>query len=430
MSAHLATLGFSFAALMLMVRMLSKAEFGTWVLYLTLVSIAEMSRTGFVQNGLVKFCSDSPKDYSAIITTSLALNICMSLIMWAVLGLLAYPLGYLWSTPELYRLIMWYGAYTLTLGSLRFLEYIQMANNDFKGVFWGNCIQGIVFTSCMLYFWLSDQVLSLYYLIPLQSFAALCGLLFVSLFVRSYLKWGKFSTFWWKKLIHYGKFVFGTNISSIILQRIDVIMIGYFLTPVAVAYYNIALKITNYLEIPLKGISQVNFPKIAHAYKHHGEEKVARIYERTIGLLEALEIPLFVFLFFFSKEIIFLLAGPSYEDSELILKILLLTALFKPFSRIFGTTLDAIGKPQMNLKMLLYSMIINGLLNVMFIPLMGTIGAAVATVLAVIFTVIWGQWWIAKIIPFRLDNIMKACLTYYFKGIYWVRQQWLDLRSA
>ncbi len=421
MGGHIATLGFSFLSLTIIVRLLSQEDFGIWVLYLTLVSVAEMARMGFVQNGLVKYCADQPQSYRRILSSGFVLNLVIGSLMWAIILILSFPLGKLWSISILFDLVLWYGCYMITFGSLRFMEYVQMANNDFKGVFIGNSIQGALFFGSMLYFWFTSIELSIHYLIPLQCIAAAGGLVFVAAYCakKGYLRVGSFSSKWFFTLIHYGKYVFGTNISSMLLQRMDVIMIGYFINPVAVAYYNIAIKITNYLEIPLKGIAQVMFPKIAAANKREGIEGVGKLYERSIGLLEALEIPIFLLLFIFAEEIVYLIAGPLYAESVTILRILLLTAIIKPFGRMFGTTLDAIGKPQLNFRLLIYSLCVNGGLNVLMIPYWGTIGAAFATVLSILITTVWGQWVISRIVPFRLKSIFTQMLSFYQQGILW-----------
>ena len=68
-----------------------------------------------------------------------------------------------------------------------------------------------------------------------------------------------------------------------------------------------------------------------------------------------------------------------------------IAGLVKPWGRLFGVTLDAVGKPDWNLKMLIFSMFVTVLFNILLIPRFGTEGAAVATTTAIFLTIGLGQ---------------------------------------
>src|SRR5690606_24274662 len=44
-----------FIGFMILVRVFSPSEFGVWVLFVSITAIVEMSRNGFLQNGMIKF---------------------------------------------------------------------------------------------------------------------------------------------------------------------------------------------------------------------------------------------------------------------------------------------------------------------------------------------------------------------------------------
>ncbi|MEO1587231.1 MAG: oligosaccharide flippase family protein, partial [Bacteroidota bacterium] len=274
--------------MLMLVRAFDAALFGIWVLYQALFTFAEMARMGFVQNGLVKFATAHPDEYKEILTSAFVLNIALGLGLWGLLILLTPLLAGLWNTPELTKLVWHYGFTVCTLGSLRFMEYIQMANKDFRGVFWGNLMAGLSYALLIGLAFGRGLELRPIHAIYGQGIGALVGVGFVWFYRRSFFRFGKFNIQWLQKLFHYGKYVLGTNISSMILQKVDIAMLAYFINPAAVALYNISSKAPNYMEVPLKGGAQYYFPRIAEAAAHKPPKFVAKLFEEAMGMLLAI----------------------------------------------------------------------------------------------------------------------------------------------
>lgn len=402
---QLANQGFALLSLLILLRLISREEYGMWALYLTVLSMAEMARAGFVQNGLVSFVQANPDEDRRIIGSAYAMNLGLGILIWGIFMALAVPLATWWSAPALPTLTMWYGLFMLTLGGLRFLEYVQIARQDFKGVLVGNLIYGGGQCAMMVYWWIIGFHPELYMLIWLQAGAAATAAVAVWLYRRPLFSWGKPDWQWMKKLADYGRFVLGTNLGSMLLQRVDVMMIGVFLGPDGVAPYNVALRMTGYLEVPLRGLATSVFPRIGKAWKENGAAAVSRLYEKTTAEMLALTLPVCIGLALAAEWVIQILAGPGYEDAVFLLRILLLFALLKPWGRMFGTALDAIGKPNVNFRFVMLGVLVNVVLNSLMIPLFGLHGAAYATVLAMLTMVIINHWKINKIIVVRWKQV-------------------------
>ena len=54
---RLLSLIFGFGSIYLLLRNLTKEDFGTWALFLTITTLVELARIGFIQSGLIKFLS-------------------------------------------------------------------------------------------------------------------------------------------------------------------------------------------------------------------------------------------------------------------------------------------------------------------------------------------------------------------------------------
>src|SRR5918996_769056 len=67
---------FGFINFYILIRVLSKEDFGAWVLFISVASLMELIKHGFVRNPLIRFLAMSPQgESSRIQTASLVLNI-------------------------------------------------------------------------------------------------------------------------------------------------------------------------------------------------------------------------------------------------------------------------------------------------------------------------------------------------------------------
>ena len=420
---YAAQLGLAFVSFLLLVRTMSPYDFGVWVLFLTPTSFAEMGRIGLTQNAVVKFYVDEVAERSSIVTAGFVLNILCTLVLSIILIGISFPLSVLWSAPELPALMLWYPAIALVHGTARYFDGIHMGNQDFKGVFLSKLIYGLVFILGIAWVWWKIGTVDLPYLPLLQLIAAIPSLLIFALYRRSYLQFGPIVNGWLSKIFHFGKFVLGTNFSSMFFNKVDLLMLAFFLNPVAVGLYNVATRITNYMEVPMSGISQAIYPRLAQVGQEQGYLKVGALYERSVGYLLALTIPIVGVVFFFPEPIIQLVAGSQYLEAAPILSILVVAVLVKPWGRLFGITLDAIGKPKLNFYFLVSGLVLNITLNVMLIQLWGLKGAAFATLLSLWTFVIAGQLFIGRIIPIRQSEIWRRFWIFYKQPMTELRMQ-------
>lgn len=411
---YAAQMGFGFVSFLVLVRVLPEYEFGVWILYMTALSFPEMGRSGLLQNAVVKFCVEEEEAYGDILTTGLWLNTLGGMALAILLGLICLPLSwYVWDAPELATLIWLYIPWALIHGTARYLDFPNMVHHDFKGIFWSKFIYGLLFLAGIIGLWYWQGKMSIFWLPILQTIAAIPSLLIILFYRRDYLQWGNYSPQWAKRIVHFGKFVLGTNISSMLFNKMDLIMVGTFLNPVAVGIYSVATKVTNYLEVPMSGISQVIYPKIAMANSNGNKSDVGKLYEKSVGVIVAMILPLVIVVLGLSEWVVTLIAGEAYVEAAPLLNILVLAVMIKPWGRLFGITLDAIGKPQLNFRLLVFSVIMNVILNAVFISWWGLPGAAMATAVSIVLLVVIGQILIDRIIPINQWNILKQIVAVY-----------------
>lgn len=411
-----AVFGFAFLIFLVLVRQLDAATFGTWVLYQTVMTFAEMARMGFIQNGLVKFLTDHPEERRVIVGAAWLLNLVSGLLLWLLLWGLSHPLAEWWEAPLLIELAFAYGLVALTWGGFRFIEYLLVADRDFRMVFVGYMVNGSLYAGSVLALALTDRLETPVQVLFCQSGAALLAVGVLMLFRSSLLRMKCPSQIWLVQLAQYGRYTMGSSLGSVLMQRLDVLMLGYFLGPASVALYNIGTKLTNYLEIPLRAVTLVIFPQLSQVFGEQGSEAFARFWERSVSQLLAMVLPPCVVLWLLASPAIELMAGPGYAEAAPVLQIFLLVALLKPWGRLAGVSLDAIGDPRANFRLVWLSLLLNGGWNALFIPWLGVIGAAWATVISMTITTAVGLWTLRRQTPLQIGHSIWALPQVYRVG--------------
>ncbi|WP_276349125.1 flippase [Daejeonella sp. JGW-45] len=406
---------FTFGGFYLLVRMLDKHQFGVWALFMSTVTILEFMRGGLIQNALIKYLSfETPEEHSRIISSSLIINGALTAVCIALNFGMASLLTQLWQAPELLQIFHLYSLVFVISGFLTVFNSIEQANLEFKGVFAGAFArQGIFFLYILVCFGLGKEII-LTNLVYAQFASFFISAIIAYLYSSRYYKLDfRVDRQWIRKLFNYGKYAFGTSLSSILSSTIDQMMLGAILSPVASGAFNIAVRITNLIDIPTNAIAVIVFPQSAKRIETDGKPAVKYLYEKSVGVLMAILIPAVVVLFIFADLVVELIAGERYQDAVPLLKVVLLYCLLMPYARQFGNILDSIGKPKLNFYIVLTTAIINIAMNYMFISSLGVMGAAYATLCSSVIGFVISQYILKRELNVQTANTLKYALAFY-----------------
>lgn len=393
--------GLALGHFLLAVRWLAPDALGTWAMLLTLTSFVEMARLGLVQNALVHFGAHHLTERPKIFAAAFVLSLAVSLAGVGLLVLTAELLRGAWQMPDLPTLLLLYVPMALLNAVLRFADGVRMLQHDFRTALWSAVAFGTTYLGATIFFktYLGDVTPS--FLLVLQLPSAFVALIVAWHLGLKTIIWGKITRFWLQKIIAYGRFGMGTNLCSMLFQRADMLLLGGFVPPAALAVYTVATRIIGYLDFPLNNLGLALFPRLAAENRTSGTEGVVRLYEKSVGWLLALTLPMTIGATLGAGWLVWLIAGHRFDAAIPIVQILALAGLVKPWGRVFGVTLDAVGKPQWNFRMLLMSMIVTIVFNIILIPPFGIVGAAVATSAAIITTIGIGQILLQRWLPVR-----------------------------
>jgi O-antigen/teichoic acid export membrane protein len=392
-----AFMGSNLLIFVILLKRLPQADFGVWGIYITLISLVDGLRQGLLQNGLTRLMILRPEDEKSLLGSSLLIH--FSIIGIASLGFFlgAGLFSSFWKMPDLKPLLEQSWKTLLTLGTIQGLAILSFARSKSLSYLIQNLLYLLALGGLLVYA-VSAFELSLLLLIDLQLIAIIPVVL-LAIFQKQVI-----ASFPRKKelndLLDYGKYIAGTNIFSLLFQKADLLMIGYFLNPVATGLFHFATKLIQYIELPLTALSQNIYPRLAASYRHQDVAQLKSEYSRSVLLLFALIFPAVIAMVVFHRWVIELLATDEFLGSIPILLILAVSSAVKPLGRVSGMTLDAIGHPKVNFQLLVFSLIVNVVMNFWLIQTMGLIGAAIATSSSILLTIAWGQWRIQNFLGF------------------------------
>lgn len=320
-----------------------------------------------------------------IIQSSLILHVLLTCIVVAVLVICAGLLAEFWYAEQLEQLFYIYSVNSFVLVVFLHFEYFLQSILEFKAIFIANFIRLFVFFAYIIGYYVVGGSPSLSELAVVQLGATGIASLFSYLLVKNKIpvfNMGLVDIKILKKLFNLGKYTFGTNISAILIRNTDSWMIGRLISTAGVAMYNPALRITNIVEVPTMAIANVVFPQVGSKMRESGVEGVQSIYYKSVSLILAAVIPVVLPVYFMADFIILVIFGNEYSEAVPILQVTVFYTILMPFSRQFGTIMDALQMPKLNFYLSLLMALLNIVLNYFLLQSFGVIGAAYGTVIS------------------------------------------------
>jgi len=179
-------------------------------------------------------------------------------------------------------------------------------------------------------------------------------------------------------LINITKWMFFVRLIEGIANRIDVLMIRYYLSDAQVGLYYAAYKILAIFFVVSSSISVVLLPYISIWYSNN-PKSLKRVALKIINYSSFAAFPIFVLFFINSDLIISIIYNNEFSYSAEVLKYILPTGLFAILMSATGhLIMNYINVKFLGLVSIL-AFISNVILNLIFIPKYGILGAAVAT---------------------------------------------------
>jgi O-antigen/teichoic acid export membrane protein len=211
-----------------------------------------------------------------------------------------------------------------------------------------------------------------------------------------------------RSLVDFAKFAWISDIRSKAFNWLDVIILGFFVSSSLIGIYTVAWNIAQFLIIFSSSISQTVFPEMSQISANKNAQATAELFEQATLYAGLVLIPGVIGSVVVGERIL-RIYGPEFIKGIVVLTILIIANLIQAYQNQILTTLNAVDRPDLAFRVNLVFLLGNLVLNIVLIYFYGWLGAAVATSLSALLSLIAGFAYLRSIISLSLPSmeIMK-----------------------
>lgn len=179
-----------------------------------------------------------------------------------------------------------------------------------------------------------------------------------------------------REMFDYGIHVTGSNVLNYFRTNLDYLIVGRKLGTSSLGFYTLAYKLMNYPRSIIPSlVTRVAFP--AFSRLQNDQDHIRRGFLKMVHYISLVTVPALIGMFSVAPEFIRVTYGAKWSPAILPLQILCFTGILGSLGTMVGSTVRAIGRPDIEFKWTLFSlslMVIALLIGVQY----GTVGVATA----------------------------------------------------
>ena len=399
------SLGMNFAIQILIVRYLSKADYGSWAYVVSLVSLGVSIATFGLDRSITRFIPiyDEEKEYdklwgTIVMVTGTILSIGFGLVV-LVYGLHNLLSGTLISNEQAVSLllIMVFGIPIQSLDGLTTGLFAVLAKP--RAIFFRKNILGptlrlavvllLVFSGASVMFLATGFVISGAIIVGLYGY----------FLTRTVRREGLLERFNWATLEMPWREVFGftvpllaSDLLYMVINTTDAVLVGHYNGAEGVGALRVILPPAQLNLLVFSSFTLLFTPVAARLFARDDTEGIGHLYWRTSAWIAVLTFPIFALTFPLSETLTVTLYGQRYESSATYLAVLSVAYYFNAALGFNGLTLKVFGKVRFIVVISVVAAIVNLALNFALVPLYGALGAAIATSSTLIAHNVLKQW--------------------------------------
>jgi O-antigen/teichoic acid export membrane protein len=396
---------------MMLTRMLTRYEFGVWSIFLVISTTFEMTKTSLLKTAHIKFAAASADEaeHVAISWSSLTLNLLITVIYWAGLYAFANPIGvWLKSGSDFATTISWYIPGIIGTAFLSHYDAISRAKLNFKNGLYSHLAQYIYFFIVVGIYFIKSMKIELNEVILHYGIGSLAaaGVMFALDWKSLSYRFGA-TSLWMKKLVSFGKYIWGGNLIGNLSSNFDQMLTAKYLSPTIAAHYGIAARIIGVVEIPLFAAAEVLFPKMTKAVETEGAGRAKWYLEKMIASLYVVMTPAVLIMVVFAKWLVLILAGETYLDAVPIVQLYIFRILLIILQLQSGQTLISIGKSILHFKMTVISFVLRVIVLYLCYTQIGLYGAAWGNIVMAVISLFYWYMLMRKEVGLNAESIFK-----------------------
>ena len=179
-------------------------------------------------------------------------------------------------------------------------------------------------------------------------------------------------------------FAFIDAIAWTLIEATDSILIGIFFSPAAIVPYYIALRLTQFINMPIAQIGKVFMPRAGELHANEDHHALQKLVLNGVSLSFLLITGFFIGVCFFGKNLITTWVGPGYPESHLLLMVLLGARIVALPTTTFRSVLYGMGDVKIPSLIYMGEAIANLVLSLILIQSFGLMGVALGTAIPIL----------------------------------------------
>ncbi len=194
--------------------------------------------------------------------------------------------------------------------------------------------------------------------------------------------------------------------------RLDIIILGLLTTAANTSIYFIACRLASFLAMPSQASHMIFAPMVSGYYARGEIDKIESNYKNLTKMMFIGSMFLLGFIVIFSTELLSFF-GPEFKKGKIVVVLVCLGQLVKTVVGNAGIILVMVGKPILNLLIMIVTVVLLAVLNILLIPKLGIIGAGLANLTTVTVT-----------------SLMELSFVYHYLHIHPFRKDFLKCLNA
>lgn len=371
-----------FLGTMIAVRFIPKEQFGLFVLLqVSALFFAALSSFGLEYISVTRLIAVAENAQKApIANTAMCYKILIDVVM-SVLILASRPLiSYVFKSEQLSQLLYFIPIFFLSISFNQLFLSVLQGFHHYKKM----AISQVINSSLKLF-------LILIFLILLKM--DLMGLIYATVFSSTASIIYQYSVLPVKKQIvfnsdlYWDLFRFGfplglNNMLHFVFTKIDRFIIAAMMSPLGIAYYEIASKIPESGGTMHEAFRSVYFPTMSELISRGRRDEAEKLLNNSLRLVSFLSIFAALVATLFQYDIVRILFSVKYLESAPALSLLMVSLSIGLVGNILGTSLVAYGQSDKPVKINIADMVTNVAGNLLMIPIFGFMGAAYSAILS------------------------------------------------
>lgn len=210
-----------------------------------------------------------------------------------------------------------------------------------------------------------------------------------------------------KRLLEYSVPLTATRGANVLDKKVDTLLVGVLLDMTAVSYYTIAKQVSDFVSAPASSFGYTVSPALGEQSSKDQTDRAAKLYEQSLEYVLLAYVPAVVGLILVADPMVRYIFGTDYLGAVPVLQVFSGFMLVNAVNKVTSDGLDYLGRARSRAIIKSTMAVSNAGLNLLLIPILGVVGAAVATVITYTIYTLSNVYFIHQELRIRFGYVLR-----------------------